>query len=88
MTATTAVATWSRNDEDLGNLYHELQENIETKKYMITVDAAESLDEVNKWFDGQQNQGLTGHYRRILEDIQSAKENVMVSSCVYTLLQF
>ena len=88
MTATTAATTWSRNDENLSNLYYELQENIETKKYMITVDVDESFGEVKKWFDGQQNQDLTEHYRRILENIQSAKENVMVSSYVYTLLQF
>ncbi len=89
MTATTVTATTlSRNDDDLTNLCHELKENIETKKYMITVDVTHSLDEVHQWFDSQQNRDLTGHYTRILQDIHSAKENVIVSSYVNTLLHF
>ncbi len=89
MTATTVTTTTlSRNDDDLTNLCHELKENIEMNNYRITGDVTHSLDEVHQWFDSQQNRNLTEHYTRILQDIHSAKENVVVSSYVYTLLHF
>jgi hypothetical protein len=88
MTTITATENSFRNDDDLSNLCRELKQDIETRKYMIATDVTQSLDEVSRWFERKQNQDLAGHCTMILQNIQLAKKNVMVSSCIYVPLRF
>jgi hypothetical protein len=79
MALATDTPNFDRNDDDLRNLRDEIQEDINLRMIMIRNEVTESSNEVTRSLEGRRAQVSTETLEMILDKIQLAEKEAMVS---------